>query len=152
MICRMAVMLFCLSELAMACSCRAPIGHEYPFWTAFSVFDGVVTGKRYFENEKQREAPSRTLVTFKVLQSWKGPSESSVRLHVWERAMMCDSYTFEIGRRYVVYAIQQDKENGWADQYPKGTKILALGMCILRVREDFAAEASLLGKSRPSSN
>ncbi len=64
---------------------------------------------------------------------------------------MCDSYKFELGRRYIVYAIQVDKEGGWADQYPTGTKILAIGDCILRVRQDVNAEAKLLGKARESS-
>jgi hypothetical protein len=54
----------------------------------------------------------------------------------WERALMCESYTFAVVRRYVVYAIQQDKEGEWADQYPAGTKILASGDCIMRVRQD----------------
>ncbi len=65
---------------------------------------------------------------------------------------MCDSYKFSIGRRYVVYAIQQDKEGGWADQYPAGTQILATGGCTLRIREDANAEARRLGKPRENSN
>ena len=65
--------------------------------------------------------------------------------------MMCDSFKFEVGRRYVVYALQHDKENGWADQYPKGTLILSIGNCILRVRPDADAEVKLLGKARENS-
>ena len=61
---------------------------------------------------------------------------------------MCNSYVLELGHRYIVYAIQQDSEQGWADQYPAGTKILGVGGCILRIREDIRAEASKLGKSR----
>jgi hypothetical protein len=53
---------------------------------------------------------------------------------------MCDSYTFELGHRYVVYAIEQD-ESGFADQYPRGTRILGVGDCILRIREDVEQEA-----------
>jgi hypothetical protein len=66
---------------------------------------------------------------------------------------MCDSYQFELGKRYIVYAIQQDKENGWADQYPAGTKILAVGDCILRIVTDLPAEENLLGAGRtPKAN
>jgi len=61
---------------------------------------------------------------------------------------MCDNYKFEVGRRYIVYALQQDKESGWANQYPAGTKILTIGACILRIRTDADAEVKLLGRGR----
>jgi hypothetical protein len=118
---------------------------------AFAVFEGTVTDIYHFENEEQRKLYSRTLVTFKIARSWKGPSGSSIQVHVWERAMMCGSYKFELGRRYVAYALQNDKEVGWADKYPNGTKILVIGECVLRVRQDADAEAGLLGKSRENS-
>ena len=60
---------------------------------------------------------------------------------------MCNSYKFELGKRYVVYASQDDKQIGWADQYPTGTKILSIGVCF-RVRQDVHAEVRRLGKSR----
>jgi hypothetical protein len=63
---------------------------------------------------------------------------------------MCDSYLFEVGKRYIVYAIEQDKEAGWADRYPAGTNILSVGACILRIRtgSDVAAEAKSLGRGK----
>jgi hypothetical protein len=118
---------------------------------AYAVFDGTVTGIRYFENEEQRRVASRTLVTFRVARTWKGPVGSSIQVHASDRALMCESYEFELGRRYIVYALKVDKENGWADSYPPATQILVIGDCILRVRQDVDAEAKLLGKSIASS-
>jgi hypothetical protein len=148
MMLRLAVGVLCFSWTASACECVGIRDQQASSSAAFAIFEGVVTEIHHFESEEQRKASSRTLVTFTVSQSWKGPVGTTIRIHAWERAMMCESYTFEVGRRYVVYAIQQDKENGWADQYPAGTKILAVGDCILRIRQDADAEVRLLGKAR----
>ena len=119
------VAFFAVQYLASACSC-GEVSQQAARTAAYAVFDGTVTDIHYFDNEKQREISSRVLVTFKIAKSWKGPMGSTMQVHVMERALMCDSYKFELGRRYVVYAIQQDKEGGWADQYPAGTQILEL--------------------------
>jgi hypothetical protein len=59
------------------------------------------------------------------------------------RSYGCEqSYTFQLGRRYVLFAALQDKEGGWADQYPPGTKILVLS----RVAENPDKAAKRLGK------
>jgi hypothetical protein len=150
MIVRFVATLFCLCGLAKACSCVEQT-QETARSVAYAIFDGTVTGIRYFENEEQRKVASRTLVTFKVAQSWKGPVGSSIQVHASDRALMCDSYKFELGQRYIVYALQVDKENGWADSYPTGTQILVIGDCILRVRQDVNAEAKVLGKAGTSS-
>lgn len=147
---RFVVALFCLSGLVRACEC-VQVSQDSARSLAFAIFEGTVTDIHHFENEEEQKVQSRTLVTFKITQSWKGPGGSSIQVHVHERALMCDSYKFEIGRRYVVYALPQDKEGGWADQYPSGTKILVIGDCILRVRQDADAEAKLLGKPREKS-
>jgi hypothetical protein len=149
---RLAILTLCLPWLGMACDC---VEQEQPQArrAAYAVFDGTVTEIHYFETEAQQRTSSRVLVTFAVSRSWKGPVGPKIKIHNWERALMCDSYIFEVGHRYVVYAIQQDKEGGWADQYPAGTKILSVGGCILRIREDVEAEAKRLGQSRkPVSN
>jgi hypothetical protein len=138
MILRLAAALFCLSGLVNACSC-VELSQDAVHPVAYAIFDGTVTDVHYFENEEQRKILSRTLITFKVARSWKGPVGSLIQVHAWERALMCDSYKFELGRRYIVYALQVDKERGWADQYPPGTKILVIGDCILRVRQDVDA-------------
>jgi hypothetical protein len=138
--------LFCLCGLVKACSCVEQT-QETARSVAYAIFDGTVTDIHYFENEDQRKIASRTLVTFRVARSRKGPVGSSIQVHASDRALMCDSYKFELGQRYLVYAIQVDKENGWADSYPTGTQILVIGDCILRVRQDVNAEAKLLGKA-----
>ena len=143
---RLVLLALCLPWLGFACSCASP-EQQWARRGAYAVFDGVVTDIHYFESPEQREMSSRTLVTFAVSRRWKGPVGAEIKIHAWERALMCDSYTFEVGHRYVVYAIQQDKEGGWADQYPKGTQILSVGGCILRIREDVDAEAKRLGRS-----
>ena len=140
-----------MQYVASACSC-VEVSQKYARAVAYAIFDGTVTDIRYFDNEKDREISSRVLVTFKIAKSWKGPAGSSIQVHVMERALICDSYKFELGRRYVVYAIQQDKESGWADQYPAGTQILATGGCTLRIRENANAESRRLGKPRVNSN
>ena len=147
MIWRIAVALVYLLDIATACSC-VQLAQDIARSAAFAIFEGTVTDIHHFENEEQQKLASRALATFKIAQSWKGPSGSSIQVHVWERAMMCDSYKFEVGRRYVVYALQNDAMGGWADKYPSGTKILAAGDCILRVRQDADAEAKRLGKAR----
>ncbi len=150
MIWRLASTLFFLSGLARACTC-IELAQDVARSEAFAIFDATVVDVHHFENEEQRKTYSRVLVTFKISQSWKGPDGPSIQVHAWERAMMCDSYKFEPGRRYIVYALQHDKENGWADQYPAGTKILGIGNCVLRVRQDADVEAKLLGKARENS-
>jgi len=140
-----------MQYLASACSC-VEVPQKDARSRAYAIFDGTVTDIRYFDNEKDREISSRVLVTFKIAKSWKGPGGPTIQVHVMEVALMCDSYKFELGRRYVVYAIQQDKEGGWADQYPAGTQILATGGCTLRIREDADAETKRLGKPRANSN
>jgi hypothetical protein len=150
MIFRLAAVLFCLSGLVRACSCVEQ-SQESARSAAYAIFDGTVTDVHHFESEEQRKQYSRTLVTFKLTQSWKGPGGSYIQVHAAERALTCDSYKFELGRRYIVYALQVDKESGWADQYFPGTKILVIGDCILRVRQDVDAEAKLLGKARENS-
>lgn len=152
MIQRFAVTFFMLTTLGRACECVGDISQPTARSVAFAIFDGIVTDIHHFENEEQRKLASRELVTFKVSQSWKGPVGSTIQIHAMEKPLMCEGYTFEVGKRYVVYALERDKEGGWADQYPAGTKILVIGDCILRVRNDAAAEAKRLGKSRPSSN
>jgi hypothetical protein len=150
MILRLALTLFCLSGFVKACTCIEQ-SQDTARSAAYAVFEGTVTDIHYFEKEEQRKVSSRTLVTFKVARSWKGPGGTSTQVHASERGLMCDSYKFELGRRYIVYALQIDKESGWADQYPMGTKILAIGDCILRVRQDVDAEAKLLGIAREDS-
>jgi hypothetical protein len=147
---RFVATLFCLCGLVRACSCVEQT-QETARSVAYAIFDGTVTGIHYFETEEQRTVASRTLVTFKVARSWKGPVGSSIQVHASDRALMCDSYKFELGKRYIVYALQVDKESGWADSYPTGTQILVIGDCILRVRHDLNAEAKLLGKAQTSS-
>ena len=145
---RVAILLIGLAGACCACSCiylSQPEARE----RAYIVFDGVATDVHYFKNEED----GRTLVTFDVSRAWKGPIGPKVKVHADEHALMCDSYVFKVGHPYIVYAIQQDSEGGWADQYPTGTKILGVGGCILRIREDVEIEASKLGKSRkPVSN
>jgi hypothetical protein len=150
MISRLPCALFCLPALVSACSC-VERSQDTARSAAYAIFEGTVTDVHHFENEEQRKQYSRTLVTFRIAQSWKGPDGSSIQVHASERALMCDSYKFELGRRYIVYALQVDGEYGWADQYPPGTKILVIGDCILRVRQDVDTEAKLLGKARESS-
>jgi hypothetical protein len=140
---RLSVLFICFPWLAGACSCVYP-NQPNAREAAYAVFDGVVTDVHYFKSEQD----GRTLVTFDISRSWKGSVGSTIKVHAEERALMCDSYVFELGHRYIVYAIQQDSEAGWSDQYPAGTKILGVGGCILRIREDIKAEASKLGKGR----
>jgi hypothetical protein len=114
------------------------------------VFDGVVENVHYFEPKNRPGGGVRVLVTFKVSRQWKGNVHSTVKVHAWERALMCDSYLFEMGKRYIVYAIEQDKEFGWADKYPEGTKVLSIGDRNLRVRtgDDVTGELRRLGKGK----
>jgi hypothetical protein len=140
---RLALLFLCGSFSASPCQ-TIELSQGETFKLASVVFDGTVTAVHHFEPEEERKFASRTLVTFSVSRRWKGTVGSTIQIHVWERAMGCEqSYTFEAGRRYVVYAGLFDKEGGWADQYPKGTKILMLR----RVAEDLDREAKRLGKA-----
>ena len=150
MIVRLAVAVFCLSALVRACSC-VESSQDSARSAAYAIFEGTVTDIHHFEDEEQQKTYSRVLVKFNTSQIWKGPKASSIDIHAWERALMCDSYKFELGRRYIVYALQIDKEGGWSDQYPAGTKILTVGNCILRIRRDTDVEAKLLGNAHEKS-
>jgi hypothetical protein len=92
------------------------------------VFDGIVTNVRHFDSGERQELSGRTLVSFKVSRGWKGKIRSNVEIHSLKLATECDaSYSFEIGRRFIVYATKRNADdNFWGDQYPKGTKILIL--------------------------
>ena len=101
---RLSVLFICFPWLAGACSCVYP-NQPNAREAAYAVFDGVVTDVHYFKSEQD----GRTLVTFDISRSWKGSVGSTIKVHAEERALMCDSYVFELGHRYIVYAIQQDR-------------------------------------------
>jgi hypothetical protein len=142
--------LLAVTASVFGCEC-ALVSQPQAFGMAKAVFDGVVLDIHHFENAENQKVVSRVLVKIRVNEYWKGDASTTINVHAWERAIMCDSYKFELGKRYIVYAIEQDKENGWADQYPKGTRILALGACILRIarEKDVPFESKLLGKGQP---
>ena len=142
---RLAIALLSCHVLVAACDCvTQPQSRARA--QAYAIFEGVVTGVQHVDPPKS--ASDRTLVSFSVSRKWKGPVGKEVKVHAAERALLCDSYTFETGQRYIVYAIRIDKESGWNDKYPAGTKIISVGDCILRIRKDIAEEAKRLGKSR----
>jgi hypothetical protein len=142
MICRLAVALFCMSGLASACTC-VEISQDAARSAAYAIFEGTVTEIHHFEAEGPKRPYTQARITFKIAQSWKGPSGSSLQVYIWGPAACGGSYEFGLGRRYIVYA----------DQYPAETKSLALGIeaCAPRIRRDTAFEARLLGKSREGS-
>src|SRR6476659_6868908 len=148
---RLVLLLFCMPFSGSPCE-FIELSQGETFKLSSVVFEGTVTAVHHFDTEEQRKLSSRTLVTFSVSRRWKGAAESKIQIHAWERGMAwCEqSYIFEAGRRYVVYASLLDKEGGWADQYPKGTKILKLR----RAAEDPDQEAKRLGKAirRPSTD
>jgi hypothetical protein len=142
---RLAIALLCCPVLPAACNCvTQPQSRARS--QAFVIFEGVVTGIEHVDPPKA--ASDRTLVTFSVSRKWKGAVGKEVKVHAAQRALLCDSYTFETGQRYIVYAVRIDKESGWNDKYPAGTKIISVGDCILRIRKDIAEESKRLGKSQ----
>ena len=151
---RVVGILFTLAQFAFGCSC-VEVSQPESFRYAKAVFDGTVVDVRHFEPEDKRGTCSRVLVTFKVSRQWKGGVHSTIKVHAVERSLMCDSYVFLQGERYIVYAIETDSEGGWADQYPRGSKILSIGDCVLRIQtgNKISPESKLLGKSKsPVSN
>jgi len=149
---RIVALLLLCPIFIFGCSC-VQVSQTAAFRNAKAVFDGEVKDVHYFDSPDKPGGGVRVLVTFDVSRQWKGAVRSTVQVHAWERALMCDSYLFKVGERYILYAVEQDKENGWADKYPSGTRILAIGDCILRVRtgDDLAGELDKLGHgNRPN--
>jgi hypothetical protein len=141
---RLAILSFCIPFAASPCT-RMDLTQGNALNFSSFVFEGVVTGIHHFEPEQEQSAHSRTLVTFNVSRIWKGSVGATIQIHVWERATGCElSYTFELGRRYSIYASRTPSEVGWADAYPKRKQILQL----VRVVEDTESEAKILGKPR----
>jgi hypothetical protein len=141
---RLSILLFGLPFMGTSCTV-IDLPRSVTFKLSSVVLEGTVTDIYHFEPAELRADSSRTLVTFTVLRRLKGFPGSTIKIHAWERAMGCESaYNFEIGGRYLVYAIRADKEGGWADRYPKGTKILILN----RATEDIEQEEKQLGKTR----
>ncbi len=68
------------------------------------VFRGVVDNLQYLDNPEKTETEPRIIVTFKVLELWKGPADKIVTLHTTHNKFTCNGYVFKAGGEYLVYS------------------------------------------------
>jgi hypothetical protein len=137
-------LLLAMPLLVSACEC-VDVGTERAKAAAEVVFDGVATDIQYLDPPELRRNLSRVVVTFSVSRKWKGPVKTRIQVHDLEVSLMCDSYSFELGHEYIVYATLMNKDvAGFGNLYPTGTTILSTGAC-MRIREDIDVERKNLG-------
>lgn len=90
-----------------------------------------------------------TIVTFDVDAGWKGPVTPIMKVHATVKGSVCPGYTFQEGKRYVVYAVDFPNPN-WDKlrRLAKEAAVYDIPDCPLRVRTDVEGESKLLGKAR----
>lgn len=98
---------------ALACSCIVP-GPNVSVKTqvitsktqAAAIFTGKVVSIRY-SDEKMNDTPTKMYVKFAVERSWKGQATEFIEVETANICCIC-GYTFEAGKKYIVYAHSSD--------------------------------------------
>lgn len=107
---------------AFACSCSSP-DIKTSFDSAETIFVGNVkaieeTGKTNSFGEKN------IIVTFEVINNFKGNSLGEIKLNTILNQMSCDGYWFKNQEKYLVYAYLTD-EGTLSTSFCKGTKLFS---------------------------
>lgn len=156
-----AYLILCVSlgaTLVSASDCIA-VSQRDAFRHATLVFQGKVlniedVGVIADKAPDEKTAPLRLdlngpqIVTLVAIRAWKGPVTGVVRIFGFRHPPQGDSYTFSLGKEYIIYTLGEVGEH-WAPlrQISGDLPIYDIGMCILRIRTDLANESRLLGKS-----
>jgi hypothetical protein len=91
------------------------------------------------------------VVTFAVDHVWKGPVTSSVRLLTFGSPSVGGGFQFSLGKKYVVYAMDDVDQAAPADirRFSAKSHVYSVGIgCVMRVRADSENESRSLGRGR----
>ena len=118
---------------ALACSCF-PTGVKLDIESSNTVFRGAVEDVKELP-QRQGSHWKRRLVTFRVSRVWKGTDDRRLSVYVREPGEDCVGARFELGKEYLVFAIQQEARDywlgdrlsyGWTDLMTEGTAFLTV--------------------------
>jgi len=102
-----------LPPAGLTCSCFAVAGRK-ALPTAAAMFTGKATIVEFLETDTKRNEPA-ILVTFEVLEVWKGPVQETLRLRTIYNRWTCGGYYFKEGETYLVTAHQVNSSAGQDD-------------------------------------
>lgn len=106
-----ALLLTLMSPMSWSCSCNIGDVPE-KFKNHVSIFQGVVTDLIFYE-QQDAFGDQYIKVTFEVEKQWKGESNQSQLLTVYNGAS-CFGYWFKEKRRYIIYAFEEGETlNAW---------------------------------------
>ena len=120
-------------SVASACTCLS-LGVKHDLGNASVVFRGVVTGMKELPT-RSGSGTKREVVTFLASRYWKGNRSREVALYTREPGTDCIGVHFEIGKEYVVFALEQESRDywldnvfwyGWLDILPAGSRFLTV--------------------------
>jgi len=97
-----SALILCRS-IGYACSCEALSAKE-AFAAYDRVFSGEVSGVKYVDDAAGLSP--RIVVTFKLLQRWKGGADSRIIMHTHRRDKSCEGFTrsqIQLGQKLLVY-------------------------------------------------
>jgi hypothetical protein len=105
---------------------------------ATRVFRGVVIERKILPRRPDLRR-GRYAITFRVDEYWKGSPASTIVIYGVDPGTDCMGWgDVEVGKAYLMYAGEQEAKDvvvgdhfwiGWADLFPKGTKLLVPVAC-----------------------
>jgi hypothetical protein len=103
------------------------------------VFRGTVLERRVLPRHPEMRGRGRFAITFRVDKYWKGSPASTIVVYGVDPGTDCMGWgDVEVGKSYLLYAIEQEAKDyvlddyfwiGWADVLPKGTRMLVPEAC-----------------------
>ncbi len=136
----LTLIIFCLFEAqtAYGCSCAPAPSPRRALREAAAVFVGEVISKEVFDIKDEFGTQPIVRVRFRLSRIWKGVEGSEAVVHTSAFEPAC-GYTFEQGRKYLVYA--------YPDHWKLG--VLATGICNRTRRiESAAKDLRAIGRGR----
>jgi hypothetical protein len=99
-----------------------------------AVFRGVVIDRKTLPARAEMRGRNRYAITFRVAEYWKGSPEEILVIYGLDPGADClGDGGYQIGKEYLVYAIEQRAKDvlldgyfwyGWEDVLPRGTTML----------------------------
>lgn len=93
----------CSTIVAIACD-KQQLTPSEAFKDADIVFRGKIENLRYLDNPKTSKAEPRVIVTFTVLESWKGTVDTTITIHTTHNKFSCNGFVFQTSKEYLVYS------------------------------------------------
>lgn len=136
-----------LTTSALACE-KKQLAPSDALKEADVVFRGVVDNLIYLDHPEKAETEPRIIVTFKVVEAWKGAAVKIYTIHTTHNKFSCNGYVFKSGEEYLVYSRYNRRADNFlarlfAPENPTlGVKIYGGTKPISKAEEDL----KLLGK------